>query len=128
MSILNNIRSKLDEFGIEIYSDYQLADTEHVFYVENMILFVDTKEETIGVSFQATMKPDRAANIILILKDVNNEIDIMEPFIYDRNNKCLTGDKAFELIENTKKSTILQDFLKDQTYQSILMTANCHEC
>jgi len=128
MSILDRVRYKLDEFGLEIYSDYPIADTEHVFYVENMILFVDIKEETIGVSFQATMKPDRAANIILILNDMNKEIDVMESFIYDKNNKCLIGDKAFELIENTKKSTILQDFLKDQAYRSILISANCYEC
>ena len=128
MTILERVTSKLDEYGLEIYNDYPVDDTEHVFYVENMILFVNKKDESIGVSFQATVKPDKAANMILILNELCPDLDVMESFIYDRNNKCLTGEKEFELIENTKKSEVIQAFLKDQTYQSILMTADCHKC
>lgn len=128
MTVLDKIRSKIEEYGLIIFAEYPIEDSEYVFYVEGMMLFVDAKEKSIGVSFQATLKPDKTANIMLILNELGIELAVMEPFIYDSNNRCITGSKAFELIENTKKSTVLQEFLKDQTYQSILMSNKCHEC
>lgn len=128
MSIVDRLSKKLDEYGMEIYNDHLVEETEHVFYVENMILFVDTIEENIGVSFQASTRPEKVANMMLILNELEKEISVMDSFIYDKNSRCLTGSEAFELIENTKKSNVLQEFLKDQTYQSILMSNKCHEC
>jgi len=132
MSIIDKVRAKINEYGLEIYSDYPLIDGsddgDYVFFIEEMILFINKKEESIAVSFQASTRPERAANIILILNEIKTNIDIMESFIFDKNNEYISGEKAFDLIEKSKQSNVIQDFLKDQTYKEILLTAKCHEC
>jgi hypothetical protein len=93
-----------------------------------MILFVDLKNGSIGISFQASIKPEEAANAVLIINELNSEINIMDSFVFDRNNICLTGDKAFDLIDKSKQAKAIQDFLKDQTYRQLLLSNKCHEC
>lgn len=128
MSIIDKVKAKLEEYGLEIYSDYQASDNEHIFYVEDMILFVDTKDGIISISFQASVKPEDAANAVLIINELNSDINIMDSFVFDRNNVCLTGEKAFDLIDNSKKSKAINEFLKDQTYRQLLLSNKCHEC
>ncbi len=130
MSIVDQVKSKIDEYGLEIYSDYPLedGDGEYVFFVECMTLFINIEEKSIGVSFEASTRPDRAANMILILNEIGIEINVMESFIFDRNNEYLSGEQAFDLIEKSKQSDAIQDLLKDQTYKEILLTSKCHEC
>lgn len=129
MSIIDQVRAKIDEYGLEVFSDYPLVDgDEYVFFTEDMILFVNKKEESIGISFQASTRPDRAAKMILIINEIEIDINIMESFIFNRNNEYLSGEKAFDLIEKTKKSDAVQSFVKDQMYKEILLTSDCHEC
>jgi hypothetical protein len=129
MSIIDQVRAKIDEYGLEVFSDYPLVDgDEYVFFTEDMILFVNKKEESIGISFQASTRPDRAAKMILIINEIEIDINIMESFIFNRNNEYLSGEKAFDLIEKTKKSDAVQNFVKDQMYKEILLTSDCHEC
>lgn len=131
MSIVDKVRSKINEYGLEIYSDYPLIDgndEDYVFFVEDMILFINEKEKSIEVTFEASTRPERAANMILILNEIKTNINIMESFIFDTNNEYLSGEKAFDLIEKSKQSDAIQDFVKDQTYKEILLTTKCHEC
>ena len=128
MSIIDRVKSKMDEYGLEIYNDYQISENEHVFYVEDMILFVNPNDKSIGVSFQANIRPDRAANITLILNEMKTEIDIMDPFVFDINERCLTGEKAYDLLERSRQSEVIQEFLKDQALKELLMSENCYEC
>jgi hypothetical protein len=65
---------------------------------------------------------------MLILNELNEEIDVMDSFIFDKISRCITGEEAFELVESTKKYNVIQEFLKQQTYQSILLSNKCHEC
>ena len=127
MSITDKVRSKLEEYGLDIFNDYPVED-EYVFFVEDMMIFVNQKTKTIGVSFQASLRPDRVANMMLILREMEVDIDVMESFIFDRNNKYLSGEKAFDLINKSKQSEIIQDFLKDQAFRNILLHSKCHEC
>jgi hypothetical protein len=128
MSIVDNVRSKAEEYGLKIFDDYPVESKEYVFFIEDMMLFVNEEEKTIGVSFQASAKPEHVGNMILILNEMNEELDIIESFIFDKNNRYLSGDKAFELIEKTKQSEIIQNFIKQQTFNEILIKAKCHEC
>ncbi len=128
MTIIDKVRDKLEEYEMKIFSDYPVEDSEHVFYVENMILFVGLLDNSIGISFQATIPPERAANIALILNEIGLELDVMESFIYDKDNKCITGSKAFDLIENTKKATAVQEFIKQQSYNQLLSSTKCYKC
>lgn len=130
MSFVDKVRSKMVEYGLEIYDEYPIVDgEEYVFLVEDMILFVSEEKKTIGVSFQAPTRPEQAANMVLILNEIETgELDVMESFIFDRNNRFISGDKAFDLIEKTKESKTIQEFLKQQTYNEILLSSKCFEC
>ena len=128
MVIIDRVRSKLEEYGLEIFNEHLVEESEQVFYVENMIIFVSLEDESIGVSFQATIKPEKSANMILILSELETEIDVMDSFIYDKNNMCLTGSKAYDLIENTKKASAVQAFVLEQNYHQLLLSTKCHEC
>jgi len=128
MSLIDKVRNKLEEYGLDIFNDYSVADDEHVFFVEDMMIFTNQKTKNIGVSFQASLRPDRVANMMLILREMKIGIDVMESFIFDRNNKYISGEKAFDLINKSKQSEIIQDFLKDQALRNILLHSKCHEC
>ncbi len=128
MTIIDKVRSKTEEYGLQIYNDYSIGEDEHVFFVEDMMIFVNIIKKTIGVSFQASIRPERAANMVLIIKEMGDEIDVMESFIFDKNNRYISGEKAFELIDNINRSEIIQDFVKQQALNEILIKAKCHEC
>ena len=129
MNVVNRVRNKLEEYDLEVYTEYTTEDSEYIFYVECMLLFINIKNEYIGVSFQATTKPERAAKTILILSELDLKINVMESFIYDTKNRVLTGLKAFELVDKTKQTEIIENFLKNQTYQTILRsTEYFHKC
>jgi len=127
MTIIDNVKSKIEEYGLQIYNDYSIGE-EHVFFVEDMMMFVNKIKKTIGVSFQASIRPEQAANMVLILKEMGDEIDVMESFIFDKNNRYISGEKAFELIDNINRSEIIQDFVKQQALNEILIKTKCHEC
>lgn len=128
MSIIDKVRAKINEYGLEIFSDYPVDGDEYVFFIEDTMLFIKEKEKSIGVSFQAITRPERAANMILILSEIKIDINVMESFVFDRNNEYISGEKAFELIEKTKQSDTIQGLMKDQMYREILLTSECHEC
>lgn len=129
MKFVERVRDKLNQFGLQIFDDYPIEDPEHMFYVENMILFVNTKKPEIGLSFQATTKPEKAANITLILHQLGCKIDVMESFIYDENRNCLTGDEAFELIKKSDQMKAIKEGMKQQTMIDILMSSeHGYEC
>jgi hypothetical protein len=127
--IVKKVKNKLDSYGIKIYNNYKIeGETEHVFYAEEMILFVDPIKETIGLSLQATIRPDKAASMALILSETNCEINVMEPFIFNNNNEFVSGDKAFELIDQTKHKKMAEEVAKQHYYVEILEKAECFEC
>ena len=128
MSLVNAVRDKVIEYGIKIYNDYGVEENEYVFFVEDMILFVNEKEKIIGVSFQATTKPDRVGSLTLILDQLKTDINIMDSFVFDTENRYISGDKAFKLIEAKQEEDVIREFLKKQTYQHMLLSADCHEC
>ena len=92
MSIIDNVETKLKEYGIEIYNNYAIENDEHVFYADEMIVFVNKKDNAIGVSFQASTRPEKAANLSLILNELGINLDIMESFIFDQNNSFISGE------------------------------------
>ena len=53
MDIVEETRSKLEQYGIKIYTDYPLNEQEHLFMADNMLLFVHTENNEVGISFQA---------------------------------------------------------------------------
>ena len=130
MTLVEKVTEKLKEYGIKIYKDYRIEDEEeHVFYIEEAILFVGDKKKYIGVSFQATSKPENVANMTLILNEIDDKsLDIMESFIFNQKNEYVSGEKAFDLIKKSNHLKALEEFDKQQLYIEILQNEKCFEC
>lgn len=127
--IIKRVNKKLNEYGIQVYNSYKLAnENEYVFYIEDAILFVNIDENSIGISLQATTKPDRAASLALMINEIGYTIYIMEPFIFDEKKEFVSGKKAFELITQTQRDQIIEEIAKHQYYIRMLETHQCYEC
>jgi len=127
-SLTKQVDQKLNEYGIKIFNDYKVDD-EHVYYSESMIVFVNDIDRSIGITFQATTKPERAATLALILNQIKRAvINIMEPFIFNERNEFISGDKAYKLIKQADKVKLLKEYNKQKFYSDVLEKAHCHEC
>lgn len=130
MGDVERVREKLEEYGIEIYSDYSISKNEYVFMVEKMAIFINTKEHKIGLSFHAETRPDNAATFTLIIKEIKDmkEIDIMESFVVDAGNTFVSGDKAFDLVQKNIIKNVTSEIIKEHTYAEMLMNEKCYKC
>jgi len=131
MSIVDKTKQKIQEYGLEIFSDYPIEDNEeHVIFVDDMVVFINKKEKTLGVSFQVSTKPEKVAQMVLILNEIDEsaEIDVMDSFTFDRNNNFLSGDQAYNLEERSHEGKIIHDFLTQQAYRDLLIKSRGYEC
>lgn len=130
MSLTKRVNQKLDEYGIEIFNDYPIEEEgEHVFYAENMILFVSDDENSISVTFKATTKPERSATLALILNQIKNvTMNIMEAFIFDKDDQFISGMDAYKAVERVDKEKLIQEYHNQVMLAELLESAECHEC
>ena len=130
MTDIDKVKQKLEEYGIEIYSDYELSDNEYVFMVEKMAVFVNEKEHAIGISFHAETRPETAGNYTLILKEIPDlkKIEIMDSFIVDVDNKFISGQKAFDIIQKKMIKQVTNELAKEYSYSELLMSNKCFHC
>jgi hypothetical protein len=130
MSIVEGVRTKLEGFGITIYTDYPLSEQEHLFMADNMLLFVHTKSCDVGVSFQAETRPKTVANSLLIILEIDSiaNVDIMESFVIDEDKNFVSGEKAFKIVEKKNQYQALNKVFKEQAYSNILMYNTAGEC
>lgn len=130
MGLVDVIKKKLDEYGVEIYDEYPTkTGDEYIIYIEEAILFLNEKEFSLSISFQATTKPEDSSSLTLILREVVDiTINLMESFIFNDKNEFICGDEAYKLIENHKKMRLLTELTKDRVYSEILQSSQCYEC
>jgi hypothetical protein len=133
MNIIDETRDKLKEYGIEIFSEYPLNDFEngeYLFMADNMMLFVHSKNNEIGISFQAETRPRSVANSLLIILEIDSDIDIdiMESFVVDENKHFVSGEKAFEIINKKNQYQAMNEVFKDQVYSELLLNGTAGEC
>ncbi len=130
MDIVDCTRDKLEQYGIRIYTDYPLNEEEHLFMADNMLLFVHTENNEIGISFQAETRPQTAANSTLIVLEIDGveDVDVMESFVVDEHNKFISGENAFKLIDKKNQYEAMNEIFKDQVYAEILMKGTAGEC
>ncbi len=130
MSIIDETRDKLEEYGITIYNDYPLNDDEYLFMADNMLLFVHTENDEVGVSFQAETRPRTVANSLLIVLEIESviDVDIMESFIVDENKQFVSGEKAFEIINKKNQYQAMNEVFKEQAYTEMLLNGTTGEC
>lgn len=130
MGLNEKVIKKITEYGITIFNDYPIPnEEEHVYYIEDMILFVNEKDNYIGVSFQAITRPERVANLTLILAELKcKKLQVMESFIFNEKNEIVCGESAFKLIKKSDYMKALHEASEQQQYMNFLQTAKCHEC
>lgn len=127
--LIEKVQNKLNEFDFKIYNHHSVDEEEYIFMVENMLLFIHEKRNEINISFQVTTRPDIVAQHILILKEIENtEINIMDSFIYDHKRTFISGERAFNLVENSIKKQGVQEFIDHQTMKEVLEKSNCFNC
>lgn len=130
MTLFKSVKDKLDEYGIQLYHIEPIPDTEEkIFYCEDMVLFINDKSKTIGISFQATTKPERAANLTLIVAEIGCEdLSIMEGFIFNDKKEFFSGEKAYQLISNSQKAELMEEIEKERMYEDILNNVKGYDC
>jgi hypothetical protein len=129
--LVKKIRNKLNEYGLTILSDYKLqeGENEYVFIIKEVVIFIREKEKSIGLSFQATTKPERAATLTLIISELRKcTIFVMESFIFDGDHKFISGDNAYKLIKDTAIEVAKNEITKEQMYNRILQCSKGFEC
>ena len=130
MSLFDDVKNKMNEYGIDIYHIEEIPNKEEkIFYVEDMVLFVNNKEHSISLAFQATTKPDRVGNLTLIVTEIDcKNISIMEGFIFNESSEFLSGEIAYKLIDQSKKNELLQQIQKEKMYEDLLNRVKGYEC
>ena len=130
MAEVEQVRKKFQQYGMRLYTDYSSREGEHCFMVDNMIIYLDKNDNSIAVSFLASAKPEEVATNMMVLNEIEDlsEIFVMESFVYDINDKFISGEEAHTLVRETIKHDILKDYVKRQAYLDILTKAKCFEC
>lgn len=130
MTTIDNVRSKLYEYGIEIFSEYHMEDEEYCFQNEKMMVFVNEKESSICVSFMADMRPEESSNYLLIINEIEKikRIDVTESYTFDQDNQFITGEEAFDFVKKNIISEVVAEYSKHQLYDNILNTSKCFNC
>jgi len=130
MAEITEVVKKFEEYGMKLFTDYPTAKNEHCFMVDNMIVYLDKKDNTIAVSFLASSKPEEVASSMMILNEIKglDDIFVMESFVYDLNEKFISGDDAHKLVKESIQHEALKEFTKRQAYIEVLSKAKCHNC
>lgn len=123
------VKQKLDEYGFTVFKHHPIDEKQYVFFCSDMVLFVFPTEHGLSISFQATTKPDEAANHALILKEIPElDVEIMESFIYSNDNKLIQGEAAYKLIEDVMKQKAVNAYKEETLYTQLLNNVECFEC
>jgi len=127
---VSEVVKKFKQYGMNLFTDYPTTDSEHCFMVENMIVYLDKEDNTIAVSFHASAKPEEVATSIMILNKIKDlkDIFVMDSFVYDINEKFLSGDAAHKLVKKSIEHEALKEFTKNQAYIEVLSKAKCFDC
>jgi hypothetical protein len=127
MSLKKIVKNKLDEYGIDIFKEFEY-EKEEVMMAEN--LTVSCKDDELFVSFMLTASPSFAARIILILKEISevNKFCVGDDFLFDDDGNLIDGEKAKKYHEECLKKETINEFMKQQSqiyYMNKMKTYNC---
>lgn len=117
------VQEKLEQYGIEIVDKYDIEE-ERYFHCEDMIVLSNEKLNSISVSFDATLPPNKSANLTVILTQIKNPIEILEVYTYNLNNQPVLGEEAYKEIENKNEEVIKEKVIKDQYYNDLMSNLN----
>lgn len=127
--LVQDVLDKLTKYDVPIFNSKKIDEHETLFFNSDMLIFVDEKDKSISIAFQATMKPHEAAQYTLIISQIKNAtIILMESFIYTKDHKFLSGEEAYKLVTKDIRDKIAQEFAAREVYTQILENVNCFEC
>jgi len=132
IDMTGQVKTKIEEYDIKIFDHHKVEakkqEGDYVFFCEQMVVFI-YRDDSISVAFQATTKPDEAANLALIINEIPDvDLNIMESFIYCDNEKLICGDDAYDLVRKTIKDEGAKECMREATYTHLLNSNYCHEC
>ena len=127
---VNTVIEKLSEYGFGLFTDYPTEDQGYCFVTKGMIIFLDEDDDSIAITFQADSKPEDVASNLLIINEIEDvtEISIMESFIYDKDNKFISGNKAHDIVKGDIILKAFKELAKQQTYTEILKNVEGYNC
>lgn len=126
-----DLEQKLAEYGMFVLNDYPIeVENQHVYILEDMILFLNFFDNSLSISFNVRVKPETAAQNLLILEEAKSisRVDILDSYMINSRNKVVSGEAAYELLEKSNRAEVLIEHLRDEQYRRILETSKCFEC
>jgi len=130
MGLYKETTKALESYGILINKTMALEDNQQAIYTEDMILFINEKDNTIGLSFFAPTIPERSSNLTLMLVEniKKSNIYILESFVFNEKKEYIAGVEAFKILKDVQTNQIINNFTRDQSYQYILENHDLYEC
>jgi hypothetical protein len=116
------IVNHLDAKGIEL-RNRNVDDNGEIYYsTDHVALFLAPNEKRVSIAFLATMRPDDSARFALLLSQISwvEQVEIMEPFLFNRKKELLHGDEAFEEIKIELTHQALKEISKRHYYDHML--------
>jgi hypothetical protein len=129
--VKTDLEQKLIEYGMVILNDYPIEEeNQHVYILEDMILFLSFFDNSLSISFNVKLKPETAAQNLIIFEEIKSisMFDILDSYVINNKNKIVCGEKAYEILEKSNRAEILIEHLRDEQYRRILETSKCFEC
>jgi len=126
------VLEKFKEYDIDVQDSFpnDKKEEKHVILAEGMIIEIDNNENIIDLSFHVGVLADRAASIILILKQISTaRIDIAELFDFEKGKPdFIHGEAAIKNHLKGIEKEAIQKFIQDQTEMHFLATIDSPVC
>lgn len=124
---VEKILEKLDEYGFELYNQYSDENNNYYFIIDDMVLCYDNNDGILSVSFKASTKPEKVANNVLILKEIDGikGLEIMESFVY-KGKEILSGKDAHEYIKKVYGKKEIGKYIEKQNQIQTLLYSKRH--
>jgi hypothetical protein len=115
MSVIKNLRNTLEEYDFNLHQKEREENGIYYFGIDQALLFFDSKENKLGISFVVFSKPEVVANTVLILSEVEGieEVEVLDSFIFTNEGKFIDGEEAHmyyqtSYIENAKNQLTIE--------------------
>lgn len=129
MKLIKKTVKVLESYGITINELQNLKDNQQAIYTKDMIIFVNENDQSIGISFFASTKPEHTANLTLALNTIkSSKLYIMESFVFNEDDEYISGNEAFKLLKDSHENNTMQKFTRNQHYEYMLDNHKGFEC
>ena len=134
MEMVEKIMDKLEEFGVVVRTQGDPAKIGvHTLICDYSILVYKERERKLYISFNSATTPTRAAEDIIILRQIENlVIEIADPYFHklkeDGTVKMVTGDRASEAFIEAVGDEAVGKFVEEQKQLQLLHAVEGFHC